>query len=365
MKRRTFLKDAAVAMGALGGTSVGGLRAESSHNSGESQGQRVGRPVRVTSIGFKDSAPLQAITERVDEEGYLAPDIIALPELCRGQNRESEETLDGPTVTAMASLAKKHRTYIVVPIDRRDGARRLDSAVLLDRSGRVVCVYDKVFPYWSGLDAHPPVTPSDATQVYHADFGDVGFAICYDVNFPEVWRRLAQQGAELIIWPSMYSAGMSLQAQAINHHYYIVSSTQTIDCLVYDITGEQLLYNRGIDFNISRITLDLDRGIYHENFNLQKRDKLLKEHPHDVVQDKWLKREQWFVLKAIRPGISARGLARQYGLEELRHYIERSRLAIDQLRGWEFAEKNIFPKQTTPELISLYESFGPKNIKPA
>jgi hypothetical protein len=46
--------------------------------------------------------------------------------------------------------------------------------------------------------------------------------------------------------------------------------------------------------------------------------------------------EGWFVLKAKRPGVSARELARQYGLEELAHYINRSRCEIDKCRGWEF-----------------------------
>jgi hypothetical protein len=49
--------------------------------------------------------------------------------------------------------------------------------------------------------------------------------------------------------------------------------------------------------------------------------------------------EQWFVLKARQPGVSARELAPQYGLEEVRSYVERSRLAIDKLRRWECAEK--------------------------
>jgi hypothetical protein len=96
--------------------------------------------------------------------------------------------------------------------------------------------------------------------------------------------------------------------------------------------------------------LDLDRGIYHQNFNLEKRDKLLKEHSQDVVQDKWMGLEQWFVLKAKRPGISARALARQYGLEELRHYIERSREAIDKRRGWEFSAKAAFPGKAVGEI---------------
>ncbi len=46
--------------------------------------------------------------------------------------------------------------------------------------------------------------------------------------------------------------------------------------------------------------------------------------------------EGWFVLKAKRPGVSAREVARQYGLEELTPYLNRSRCEIDKCRGWEF-----------------------------
>jgi hypothetical protein len=138
--------------------------------------------------------------------------------------------------------------------------------------------------------------------------------------------------------------GCSLQAHAINHHYYIVTCSETPDCLVYDITGERILYEAASkDLNVSRVTLDLDRVVFHENFNLDKRDKLLGERAQDVGQEQWLKLEQWFVLRGKRPGVSARELARAYGLEELRHYLDRSRVAIDQRRGWEFAEERVFP----------------------
>ena len=85
------------------------------------------------------------------------------------------------------------------------------------------------------------------------------------------------------------------------------------------------------------MTLDLDRCIFHENFNLDKRDQLLAEHPQDVMQEKWMRLEQWFVLKAKRSGVSARDLAREYGLEELRDYIDRSRKSINERRGSAFA----------------------------
>ena len=122
---------------------------------------------------------------------------------------------------------------------------------------------------------------------------------------------------------------------------------------MYDITGEKLFYKRSEKVNVATVTLDLDRGIYHENFNIAKRDKLLKEHPEDVEQEKWMRLEQWFVLKAKRPGVSARELAKQYGLEELRHYLDRSRRVIDGRRGWQYEAKVLFPDMDIAGLKAL------------
>lgn len=289
-----------------------------------------GRLVKIVSVCFPDgSKSLSEIAALVDEEGARGTDLIILPESWLGHTPES---LDGPTITTLSELARRHHTYIISPMDRVDGERRLNTAVLLGRDGSIVAFYDKVYPYWSEFDYPTPTSAGDTVPVYEADFGRIGMAICFDVNFPEVWEQLAEQGAELVVWPSAYSAGTSLQAHALNHHYYIVTSTATRHCLVYDITGELLLSERSNDIHISRLTLDLDRGIYHQNFNMEKRDRLLSERGDDVFQEKWLDDEQWFVLKAQRPGVSARELAQEYGMEELRDYIRRSRREIDQMR---------------------------------
>jgi predicted amidohydrolase len=284
------------------------------------------------SVCFPDGTKsLEEIAAIVDREGEKGCDLLILPESWPGH---TPETLDGPTVTALRGLARKHHTYLVCPFDRVEGEKRLNSAVLLDREGQIACVYDKVYPYWSEFVEYPtPTSPGCEAPVYSADFGRVGMAICFDVNFPEVWDRLAEQGAELVVWPSAYSAGSSLQAHAINHHYYIVTATATRHCLAYDVTGEKILSERSPDIHISRLTLDLDRGIYHQNFNMEKRDRLLGERGDDVLEEKWLDDEQWFVLKARRGGISARELAREYGMEELRDYLRRSRREIDRMRG--------------------------------
>ncbi len=301
----------------------------------------MGRPVRIVSIGFPEaSRTLEEVCTLVARESKNGCDLVILPETWTG-HKLPPETLEGPTIVALEAVAREHNTYIVCPIDRMDGSRRLNSAILIDRQGAVVGVYDKVFPYWSEYDLKPSVEPGVSVPVFTTDFGKVGLAICFDVNFPEVWQALADQGAELVVWPSAYSAGMSLQAHAINHHYYIVTATNLRDCLVYDITGENMLTENSQDVHISRITLDLDRGIYHENFNTEPLARLLKEHPQEIEQEKWLTKEQWFVLRTRRPGVSARALAKEYGLEELRDYINRSRKEIGEKRGWSFGKRNL------------------------
>ena len=305
----------------------------------ESKPKQIGRPVRVVSLSFNTDKTLKQIAKIVDNEGAKGADIIAMPETMLTQSDQTLETIEGETTATLSALAKKHHTYIVFGMDRMDGNRRVNSSVLLDRQGNVAAVYDKIYPFWAEFDLKPKVAPGTTAVVHQADFGRLGLAICFDANFPNVWQSLADQDAELVIWISAYSSGTSLQAHAINHHFYIVSSTYSRDCQVYDITGERILDEKSDDVNISRITLDLDRGIYHNNFNTDKRDKLLKEQPDDIFQEKILPREEWFVLTAKRPGVSARGLAKEYGMEELRDYLDRSRREIDQIRGCKFPKK--------------------------
>ena len=250
------------------------------------------------------------------------------------------ETIDGQTITELSFLAKKHCTYIISPIERQVGENRFNTSVLIDRNGKVAGTYDKIYPYWSEFDLNPPVKPGvEDIQVFRTDFGIIGMAICYDANFPEVWQSLRDKGAEVVFWSSAYSAGTQLQAYALLHHYYIVTSTWSKDCQVYDITGQRILDENSGNITIAGITLDLDRGIYHENFNMDKLDNLLKAHGDEVEKELSMPREQWFVLRAKKPGLSARALAKEFGLEELTVYQDRSRKEIDKRRGYSFIKK--------------------------
>lgn len=291
--------------------------------------KEVGRQVRVVSFSFRDRQ-IDEIVRLVDQEGAAGADLIVLPEAWAG--KEPLPT-DCPLMQRLTSIAKKHRTYIVNSMFRRDDSGDYNSAILIDREGSIAGIYDKAFPFWSEFEANADLDVGADVPVFDTDFGKLGIAICFDVNFPELWRRLADRHAELVVWPSAYSAGSALQAHAINHHFYIVTSTWHSHCLVYDITGEQLVNSKRDGVNITRVRLDLDRRVYHENYNWTKAQQILKDLPNDVALDRFLDFEQWFVLKANRPGVNMLSIAEKYGLEDHREFIKRSRAEMDRRRG--------------------------------
>ena len=294
--------------------------------------QLPGKLVRVTSLSFFDM-PDERVWEAVKAAGRMGSDLIALPETWAGEG--AVDSLDSPRITRLRGLAEEYGVYIVSGMYRKSEAHeRINSAVLIGRGGKIEGIYDKVYPYWSEFDTAPVTEIGREPAVFDTDFGKIGIAICFDVNFPRVWQKMADLGARMVVWPSAYSAGASLQAHALNHNYYIITSTLDWDCAVFDITGREVLYNKSMDREnilISSAILDFDRCIFHNNFN-EKASRLLAEHPHEIIQETYLYRESWFVLKSVNENISARALAGEYGLEELPAYKKRSREEIDRMR---------------------------------
>jgi len=293
------------------------------------------RNVKITSIGFSQR-PLDEFINIVEEEAQKGCDLILLPEACTGN--DIIEPLDGSSIKRVSEIAARRGVYIVLPIYRKSETEaRLNSSILIGRRGEICSVYDKLYPFWSEFELDPVCAVGRGVPVFETDFGKVGMAICFDANFPEVFKRLSLGGAEIVLWSSAYSAGMSLQAHAINHNYNIITSTLVPDCIVYDIAGREI-YSQitpgGV--NISRVTFDLDRCIFHQNYNIEKRNRLLNDYAGKIEQDVWLEREQWFTLKSLSPEISARKIAAEYGMEELPAYKNRSLTEIDKMRGFKF-----------------------------
>jgi predicted amidohydrolase len=286
-----------------------------------------GRQVKVAAIaigfGGDHDKKLRLGIEHLETAGRQGVDIACLPEEFSGT---TAETIPGPTTNAVAELARKYRMYVVCPIrEQASDGQQYNTAVLLDRTGKVQGRYRKVFVYWGeGLNLSREGVP-----VFDTDFGRIAILTCFDANFDELWQEAERKGAEIVFWPSAYGGGMPLNGYAMIHNYYVVAVGRGN---IIDIFGKTI---DGVEMPRPQqfvATLDLDRTLVHTNFNKDKVARLLREHQSEVVEEQFLDMESWYVLRSLQPGVLVRDLCRQYQIETLREYRQRSRTQINDAR---------------------------------
>ncbi|MHC4645127.1 MAG: carbon-nitrogen hydrolase family protein [Planctomycetota bacterium] len=291
----------------------------------ERQAKLPGRQVKVAAIcigfGGKHDAKMKLAKEHLHVAGKAGVDIACLPEEFAGTKAEP---IPGPTTEAIGKLACQYNMYVICPIREQAGNEQFNTAVLLDRQGKVAGYYRKVFVFW-GEGLHVSL---EGVKVFDTDFGRIAMLTCFDLNFPELWQQCDDLGAEIVFWPSAYGGGMPLNAFAMLYHYYVVPVGAGN---IVDITGKEMETEKPLDKQFVA-TLDLDRTLIHTNFTSKKVKKMLAKHKGEVVQEHFYNMESWYLLKSTKPGVRVRDLCRQHGIETLREYQHRSRLQINQAR---------------------------------
>jgi len=235
--------------------------------------------------------------EAVDQAARWKPDLIVVPEEINYVNLSSDDAKnagepvpDGPICRQFAECARKHNANIVVGLRERDGGRLYNTGVVFDRSGEPVGRYRKTHLAPGESDE---VAAGDAYPVFQLDFGVIGVMICMDLHYPEPWRILALQGADVIVHPTMwrdYTGDLCeslVNARAIDNQVYVVTSHYVTQPF---LTGGAMGHARIVDpFGRTRATtshlpgvaaaeVDLDQGYeYWVTGDLKKQYPTLKE----------------------------------------------------------------------------------------
>jgi beta-ureidopropionase len=288
-----------------------------------------GRQVKVAaiSIGFdgQHDEKLKLAIDHLHTAGKNGVDIACLPEEFSGIQAEP---IPGPTTEAVAQLAKQYNMYVICPIREQAGDKQYNAAVLIDRKGQVAGNYRKVFVFWGeGVNCS-----TQGVKVFETDFGRIGILTCFDLNFPELWLKCDELNADIVLWPSAYGGGSPLNAYAILHHFYIVPVGAGN---IIDMTGktmERVEKPRPQQFIA---TLDLDRTFVHHDFHQDKVKQMLEEHKDQIEVERSLSPEDlapWWLFRSIAPGVLARDILKEHGIEPLRDYQHRSRKQINEAR---------------------------------
>ncbi|PKM45746.1 MAG: acyltransferase [Gammaproteobacteria bacterium HGW-Gammaproteobacteria-1] len=176
--------------------------------------------------------------------------LVVLPEnfalMCMHENdkvKVREADGKGQIQDFLARTAARYGIWLVggtVPLVADDANKVRAACLLFDDKGKRVARYDKVHLFDVHLEESNEdyaesrtIEPGNNVVVVDTPFGRLGLAVCYDLRFPELFRRMVQENVEIIAIPSAFTAitgkahwEMLLRARAIENLSYVIASAQ-------------------------------------------------------------------------------------------------------------------------------------------
>ena len=168
------------------------------------------------------------------EEAAKQSDLVILPEIWTtgyslGHLKKEAVTLDSPLVETLRGIARKYHCSLLpgsLPVLKNGLVYNMIPAI--NKEGTIVHQYAKAHLFGM-FEEEKFFAPGDAFNVFDLDGVCCGSTICYDLRFPEFYRYLALQGAQLIVcpaeWPSRRGDGFDLlsRARAFENHVYVAA----------------------------------------------------------------------------------------------------------------------------------------------
>jgi predicted amidohydrolase len=219
----------------------------------------MGRTMRIASVQLK---VIEDSKEKALEHASqiirkcLGADLILLPELWNigfmsfNRYREEAETQDGPTLTLLRTLAKELSCHLHTGsfVERR-GNLFYNSSFLLNPKGEILENYEKIHLFTYRSQEAEILTPGTSIAVIATEFGNFGLATCYDLRFPELFRKMLDQGAEFFLIPSAWPTPRL-------EHWLLFNRARALENLSYLISSNGVGINRGTEFAGHSLVID-------------------------------------------------------------------------------------------------------------
>lgn len=167
--------------------------------------------------------------------------LMAIPDSVRLAAAEAEGR--GPIQDFLARAAREHKVWLIggtIPLRARDPNKVRAACLLYDPNGERVARYDKIHLFDVQLGNGERYLESNAFEagdtpvVANTPFGRLGLTVCYDLRFPELFRRLIDAGADILTVPSAFTAYTGrahweslIRARAIENLAYVLAPAQT------------------------------------------------------------------------------------------------------------------------------------------
>jgi deaminated glutathione amidase len=202
--------------------------------------------VQMTSTADR-TRNLDTALRLVNEAADLGAKLVGLPENFAYMGPEDErlagaETLEGPTLSALREVARRRAIHVLAGsiAEKVDVPKKTaNTSALIADDGSIVAAYRKIhlfdvsIPDGARYAESEVVVPGDKVVVAPTQLGRIGLTVCYDLRFPELFRRLAELGAEVITIPSAFTLftgkdhwEVLVRARAIENLAYVLAPAQ-------------------------------------------------------------------------------------------------------------------------------------------
>ncbi len=182
-------------------------------------------------------ANFAAVRRLLDAADSASPALIVLPEMfATGFSmhvNQIAEDAGGPTEQFLSELAKERKSFVMAgTVGRQSDGRGRNEAVVFDPTGHKIVSYMKLNPFSVGGETKYYARGEDV-QIVSVGAWELAPFVCYDLRFPEVFRRAGQLGANLIVvianWPVVRIDHWTalLAARAIENQAYVVGLNRT------------------------------------------------------------------------------------------------------------------------------------------
>lgn len=156
---------------------------------------------RLVEEAAKKGADLIVTTEAVNFSGHFTKVKAIYSDLYQEMEENEKSDVDIPQdeESRFAEIAKNYNVMILAGLVRKEHGKLYNSTVFWGRDGKVIDVYHKI--HLAG-DESKVFVPGEKLHVVDTEFGRIGMAICWDMQFPEMARWLARKGCDLIVCPT-------------------------------------------------------------------------------------------------------------------------------------------------------------------
>lgn len=156
---------------------------------------------RLVEEAAKKGADLIVTTEAVNFSGHFTKVKAIYSDLYQEMEENEKSDVDIPQdeESRFAEIAKNYNVMILAGLVRKEHGKLYNSTVFCGRDGKVIDVYHKI--HLAG-DESKVFVPGEKLHVVDTEFGRIGMAICWDMQFPEMARGLARKGCDLIVCPT-------------------------------------------------------------------------------------------------------------------------------------------------------------------